>query len=210
MIIKDLNCETTKELKRKIASVQNAEPTIISFDDEKLAFYITGLFRPKNIYDCFVIFSAGTLCNSYVKKAYASKEYKNCYAFKGFLDVQFDRVLDNPIDNVKILHNDKFSVADVFGLKFSYHGLGDVKGKGNITAKKADKYWHQDGLRLTPFAKELFDISKEFIANGKVSKQNADIFKIIEDKLVKVNKDEAKIIVNNILTDLREEDTKSL
>ncbi len=210
MMMKELNFESTKELKHKIASVQSKEPTVISFDDEQLAFYITGLFRPKNIYDCFVIFSAGTLCNAFVKKAYAPKEVRNKYTFKGFLDAQVDRLLDNPIESVKVLHNDKFSVVDIYGLKFSFHGLGDVKGKSNCTAKKADTYWHQDNLRFTPFAKELFDISKEFITAGKVSKQNAEIFKTIAEKLVNVNKDEAKKIINNLLLDLREENTTQL
>ena len=208
--MEELNLQSAKELKHKISSVQSKEPTKMDFADEQLAFYITGLFRPKNIYDCFVIFSAGTLCNAFVKKTYAPKEVRNCYAFKGFLDVQVDRLLDNPIENVKVFHNDKFSVVDVLGLKFSFHGLGDVKGKGNCTAKKADDYWHQDNLRFTPYAKELFDISKQFIDDGKVSEQNSKIFKTIEQKLVNANKDEARKIVNNLLLDLREEDTKNL
>lgn len=197
--IYEINEKSIENLKYDIKRMQNNNPTRILFDDEKLAFYISGLFKPENIYDCFVIFASGTICNAFVKKEYAPKEVKHSYAFKGFLDAQVEKLLKNPVDGVKIFHSAEFSVVDICGLKFSYHGLGDKNYVANATKNQANKIWEQDGLRLTACAKELFDNAKRFIEDGKVSAKNKKVFEIISTKLVKSSMEESRKIVKDIL-----------
>lgn len=197
--IHEINEKSIENLKYDIKRMQKNNPTIILFDDEKLAFYISGLFKPENIYDCFVIFASGTICNAFVKKEYAPKEVKHSYAFKGFLDAQVEKLLKNPVDGVKIFHSAEFSVVDICGLKFSYHGLGDKNYVANATKNQANKIWEQDGLRLTACAKELFDNAKRFIEDGKVSAKNKKVFEIISTKLVKSSLEESRKIVKDIL-----------
>lgn len=197
--INEINSKKIEHLKYDIKQMQNREPAKILFEDEKLAFYISGLFKPENIYDCFVIFSAGALCNAFVKKDYAPKEVKHSYAFKGFLDAQVDRLLKKPIEDVNIYHSAEFSVVDICGLKFSYHGLGDKNNMSNCTKNQANKVWEEDGLRLTACAKELFENAKKFIDDGKVSPKNKKVFESISTKLVNANLQESKKIVQDIL-----------
>ena len=200
-VINEINAKKIEHLKYDIKYMQDKEPAKILFEDEKRAFYISGLFKPENIYDCFVIFAAGTLCNAFVKKEYAPKEVKHSYAFKGFLDAQVNRLLKNPVEDVKIYHSAEFSVVDICGLKFSYHGLGDKNNMSNCTKNQANKIWEEDGLRLTACAKELFDNAKKFVADGKVSSNNKKVFEIIESKLVNASIQESKQIVKEILED---------
>ncbi|MBO7508236.1 MAG: hypothetical protein J6T39_01150 [Clostridia bacterium] len=197
--ISELNTKNIEHLKYDIKQMQNQKPTKIPFNDEKLAFYISGLFKPQNIYDCFVIFASGTLCNAFVKKEYAPKEVKHSYAFKGFLDAQVDRLLKEPIEDIKIYHSPEFSVVDICGLKFSYHGLGDKNNMANSTKNQANKIWEEDSLRLTACAKELFDNAKKFIDDGKVSEKNKKIYQIISTKLVNSSLQESRNIVKDIL-----------
>ena len=199
--INEINSKKIEHLKCDIKQMQDKEPAKILFEDEKRAFYISGLFKPENIYDCFVIFAAGALCNAFVKKEYAPKEVKHSYAFKGFLDAQVNRLLKRPVEDVKIYHSAEFSVVDVCGLKFSYHGLGDKNNMANCTKNQANKIWEEDGLRLTACSKELFDNAKKFVADGKVSPNNKKVFEIIESKLVNASVQESKQIVKEILED---------
>ena len=171
------------ELKKEIKKHQNSEPKIIRAEDERLAFGIVGLFRPLNIYDCFVIFSAGTLINAYVKKPYAQKPYKKNYSFKRFICTRVEELLKKPIKDVKVLHSSGFTVVDVNGLKFSYHSLGDPHKVANSSIGAANSAWNQDKLRLTPYALQLFQLSEKLINDDKVSKINKETFLKIQEYL---------------------------
>lgn len=178
--------------------VKNGKETErIKFEDEKLAFFYCGLFKVKNIYDAFVVFASATLCNSYIKAKYAEKGVKHKHTFKKFVREHINNLVQNPIKDVTVYANDEFSVVDICGLKFSYHSVGKLAT--NCSYKDANRVWSTDSLRLNPHANELFDIAKDYVQTGKISKNNQIIAKRIEKDLINASSEETKNIIIDML-----------
>ena len=192
----EINFETIQNLKEDFVKT-GKETKPIEFADEKLAFYYCGLFKVENIYDAFVAFSSATLCNSYIKAKYAEKGVKHKHTFKKFVREHINYLVNNPIKDVTVYANNDFSVVDICGLKFSYHSVGNLAT--NCSYKDANRVWSIDSLRLNPHAIQLFDIAKDYIKTGKVSKNNQIVAERIQKDLVNADKEEVKIIVDDIM-----------
>ena len=65
--------------------------------------------------------------------------------------------------------------------------------------KDSNNVWSIDSLRLNPHANQLFDMAKDYIKTGKISKNNQDIAKIIEKDLINANKDDTRSIIEDIM-----------
>ena len=192
----DISFETMQNLKEDFAK-NGKETKPIEFADEKFAFYCCGLFKVENIYDAFVVFASATLCNSYIKAKYAEKGVKHKHTFKKFVREHINELAKNPIKDVSVYANDEFSVIDICGLKFSYHSVGGLAT--NCSYKDANKVWSIDSLRLNPHANQLFDMAKDYIKTGKVSKNNQIIAERIQKDLINADKEEAKTIIDDIM-----------
>ena len=188
------------KLHREIKAHQNSEPSGIPFKYEKLAFYVCGLFRPKNKYDVFAICASAMLCNAYVKKPYADKSVRHNYAFKRFLYHKVKEMIKKPVKDVRVFHSEGFTLVDVFGIKFSYHAVGDPDHIANAPKKFVDGVWNQEHLRLTPWATETFAFTKKLIENeDKISPINKKIYKLIQDEVLMTDEQTAREMVTDIL-----------
>lgn len=192
----NLDYKAIENLKQEFAK-NGKETTPIEFLDERYAFYYCGLFKIENIYDAFVVFSSATLCNAYIKAKYAEKGVKNKHTFKKFVREHINNLVQNPIKDVSVYASDDFSVIDICGLKFSYHSVGKLES--NCSFKDANKVWSTDSLRLNPHANKLFDIAKNYIKTGKISKNNQIVADKIENNLINADKEEVKNIISDIM-----------
>ena len=195
-----MNNKDFDNLHREIKQHQHSEPSSIPFKYEKLAFYLCGLFRPKNQYDVFAICASAMLCNAYVKKPYADKSVRKNYAFKRFLYYKIKEMIKKPVAGVRVFHSEGFTLVDVFGIKFSYHSVGDPDHVANAPKKFVDGVWGEEHLRLTPYATEIFSFTKKLIENEElISPINKKIYKMIQDEVLTSDEHQAKEKVKEIL-----------
>ncbi|MEG1411742.1 MAG: hypothetical protein RSD36_18060 [Terrisporobacter sp.] len=147
--------------------ISNMSETQISETQAKRA-YLNSLIKIKNEYDLFYYLASMNLLNSYVKKDYATKEFKHNYCFKNNLTITIEEIIYKNFNNVNIFISKDVVYIEVFNVQFSFHNIKYTKILEKYRCNSNNSYQEWKGIRLQPIAADLFDTVKDkYVKNNK-------------------------------------------
>jgi len=146
------------KIKRMITSNANHKEKTITLNQAVLARNLVNKMSINNAQDCFLYFSSLNLLNAYVKKAYASNEFKKNYFFKPLVAKGIEQIVDKDIQNVRFSATRSLCMINVDGLQFSYHCVFGTDKFNNNERNHIHDVW--EGIRLQPYAYEVFETAQ--------------------------------------------------
>lgn len=141
-------------------SVLNMSEIEISENQAKVA-YLNSLMKIKNEYDLFYYLASMNLLNAYVKKDYATKDFKHNYQFKNTLAANIEELIVKNFNNVNIYISEDVVYIDVFNVQFSFHNIKYTTILNRYKSSRKNRIQEWNGIRLQPIAADLFDIVKD-------------------------------------------------
>ena len=151
--------EYVAKIKRMITSNANHKEKTISLEQAVLARNLVNNMSINNAHDCFLYFSSLNLLNAYVKKTYASNEFKKNYFFKPLVAKGIEQIVDKNIQNVRFSATRSLCMINVEGLQFSYHCVFGADKFNNNERNHINDVW--EGIRLQPYAYEVFETAQK-------------------------------------------------
>ena len=120
--------------------------------------YLNTLMKIQNAYDLFYYLASINLLNAYVKKDYASKDFKHNYIFNLNLANTLENIVKKNFENVKIYIDSDVVYIDIFNVQFSFHNIkySTILNNYKLSSKNKVQVWK--GIRLQSIASELYDI----------------------------------------------------
>lgn len=120
--------------------------------------YLNTLMKIKNEYDLFYYLASINLLNAYVKKDYASKDFKHNYIFNLNLANTLENIVKKNFENVKIYIDSDVVYIDIFNVQFSFHNIkySTILNNYKLSSKNKVQVWK--GIRLQSISSELYDI----------------------------------------------------
>ncbi|MDY2883577.1 MAG: hypothetical protein SOT71_13080 [Romboutsia timonensis] len=120
--------------------------------------YLNTLMKIKNEYDLFYYLASMNLLNAYVKKDYASQDFKHNYIFKLNLADTLENIVKKNFKNVNLYIGSDVVYIDIFNVQFSFHNIkySTILNNYKLSSKNKVQVWK--GIRLQSIASELYDI----------------------------------------------------